>query len=279
MTDTSKQGRVQRGGRTIEWGHAAQDYAANRAPFPDLLVDLLAPLAVGAPGQHLVDVGTGVGTPALQFARRGVRVTGVEPAEAMLAMATNRAAQEGLDFTDVVGTAEATTLHAGVADAVTSGQAWHWFDQKAALREFRRILRPGGRLAICAWDWVVGADPLADATFEVLERRNPKVAADNPLAAGDHGAGWRAATQAGGLTVVAHLLVRTSATYTPDTWRGRLRASTWGTTTLPPDEAAELDRELAQVLADAPPSFEVPHDLEVLVSSSPGPVPPARHDA
>lgn len=267
----SGQGRVQRGGRTIEWDHAAEDYAANRAPFPDLLVDLLAPLGVGVAGQHLVDVGTGVGTPALQFARRGVTVTGVEPAEAMLAMATRRAAEEGLDFTPVVGTAEVTGLGDGVADAMTTGQAWHWFDQPVAAREFRRVLRPGGRLAVCSWDWIVGADPLVERTFDVLRTHNPDVVADNALETGDHRPGWRATLVEAGLQPVADFEVRLDAAYTPDTWRGRLRASTWGSATLDSAALARYDAALQEVLLDAPAIFKVPHVLLVQVVESPGP--------
>lgn len=265
------EGRTSRAGRVIEWDHAARDYADNRAPFPDVLVDLLAPLGVGAPGQHLVDVGTGVGTPALQFARRGVRVTGVEPAEAMLAEATRRATAEGLPFTPVVGTAEATGLPDAVADAVTAGQAWHWFDHAAAAAEFRRVLRPGGRLAVCSWDWVVGADDLVDATFDVLRRHNPDVVAANPLEAGDHRPHWLAALGAAGLRPVADLLLRTDATYSPTTWRGRLRASTWVRATLDEAAVAAVDADLAAVLADAPPRLAVPHHLVVAVVESPGP--------
>ncbi len=271
MAGTARPGRVERGGRTIEWDDAAADYAANRAPFPDAIVDLLRPVGIGREGEHLVDVGTGVGTPALQFARRGTHVTGVEPAEAMLAFADRRAREEGLAFTPVVATAEATTLPDGCADSACSGQSWHWYDQPAALREFRRILRPGGRYAICSWDWIVGADPLVDATFEVLRRHNPDVAADNPLRVGEHFDSWLPVVEAGGLEVVGRLRVLLPAHYTPDTWRGRLRASTWGAATLAPDALAACDADLATVLADAPPRFDVPHHLEVLVAESPGP--------
>ena len=49
------------------------------------------------------------------------------------------------------GTAEAMPLPDDSADAVTVGQAFHWFDGPAALAEIERVLRPGGALAL-AWN-------------------------------------------------------------------------------------------------------------------------------
>jgi SAM-dependent methyltransferase len=46
------------------------------------------------------------------------------------------------------GQAEATGLPDTCADAVLSAQAFHWFDAPAALREFKRILKPGGWVVI-----------------------------------------------------------------------------------------------------------------------------------
>jgi SAM-dependent methyltransferase len=46
------------------------------------------------------------------------------------------------------GTAEAIPLPDESADAVTVGQAFHWFDGPAALAEIERVLRPGGALAL-----------------------------------------------------------------------------------------------------------------------------------
>jgi SAM-dependent methyltransferase len=49
------------------------------------------------------------------------------------------------------GTAEAMPLADDSADAVTVGQAFHWFDGPKALAEIERVLRPGGALAL-AWN-------------------------------------------------------------------------------------------------------------------------------
>src|SRR4029453_320766 len=62
------------------------------------------------------------------------------------------------DVTAVPGTAEAIPLGDGEADAVVVGNAFHHFDAQDAFAEIRRVLRPGGALALF-WD---GTDEPAD---------------------------------------------------------------------------------------------------------------------
>lgn len=51
-------------------------------------------------------------------------------------------------FTSIGGTAEATTLPTASVDGVVVAQAFHWFDGPKAIAEFRRILKPGGFIAL-----------------------------------------------------------------------------------------------------------------------------------
>ncbi len=52
------------------------------------------------------------------------------------------------DIAALDGTAEAIPLGDAAMDAVTVAQAFHWFDFERALAEIRRVLKPGGGLAI-----------------------------------------------------------------------------------------------------------------------------------
>jgi SAM-dependent methyltransferase len=84
-------------------------------------------------------------------------------AEKLLAGAVN--------FTSQPGTAEATGLPDASVDLVTAAQAFHWFVVPACRREFARILRPGGLVAL-VWN-----ERLADATpflagYEALLKRH-----------------------------------------------------------------------------------------------------------
>jgi ubiquinone/menaquinone biosynthesis C-methylase UbiE len=51
----------------------------------------------------------------------------------------------------VEGTAEATGLDSASVDMVVVGRAMHWFDPGPSMTEFRRILKPGGWVAVVAF--------------------------------------------------------------------------------------------------------------------------------
>ncbi|MCI0583479.1 MAG: class I SAM-dependent methyltransferase, partial [Chloroflexi bacterium] len=64
------------GGRAIDWGKTAADYAAHRPGPPETFYEKLAALGVGLKGQRILDLGTGTGVLARSFARRGSVVSG-----------------------------------------------------------------------------------------------------------------------------------------------------------------------------------------------------------
>ncbi|MEE6166223.1 MULTISPECIES: class I SAM-dependent methyltransferase [unclassified Mycolicibacterium] len=107
---------------------------------------LATDIAQVSPADHVVDVGCGPGTAARLAARRGARVTGVDPSTAMLRVASvitpKRAA-----ITWSEGTAEALPVADGVASVVWAlATVHHWQDVGAAVAEARRVLTAGGRL-------------------------------------------------------------------------------------------------------------------------------------
>ncbi|MGZ6645839.1 MAG: class I SAM-dependent methyltransferase [Solirubrobacteraceae bacterium] len=93
------------------------------------------------PGRTVVDLAAGSGKLTRPLAALGCEVIAIEPVAEMRA-AIGPAAR-AFD-----GTAEAMPLPDDSADAVTVGQAFHWFDGPRALVEIERVLRPGGALAL-----------------------------------------------------------------------------------------------------------------------------------
>jgi demethylmenaquinone methyltransferase/2-methoxy-6-polyprenyl-1,4-benzoquinol methylase len=99
------------------------------------------------PGMRVLDVGVGTGLTARAAAALvgpGGRIIGVDPCPGMLQSAIVPACVELL-----LGSAESLPLAAGAVDFISVGYALrHVADLSAALREFRRVLKPGGRLCI-----------------------------------------------------------------------------------------------------------------------------------
>jgi ubiquinone/menaquinone biosynthesis C-methylase UbiE len=95
---------------------------------------------------HVVDVGCGPGTAARTAARRGARVTGVDPSASMLRVA--RAVTRGrADITWAEGTAEDLPVPDGSATVVWAlATVHHWRDVTEGLAQAYRALAPGGRL-------------------------------------------------------------------------------------------------------------------------------------
>jgi SAM-dependent methyltransferase len=89
-------------------------------------------------------------------------VLGIEPNAEMREQAAAVAAPETPGPVYLPGRAEATGLADGAVDAVVAAQAFHWFEPDAALREFRRILKPGGCVALM-WNERDESDPLTAA--------------------------------------------------------------------------------------------------------------------
>jgi demethylmenaquinone methyltransferase/2-methoxy-6-polyprenyl-1,4-benzoquinol methylase len=101
--------------------------------------------AVVRPGDRVLDVCCGTGDLALADRRAGGRVTGVDFSEPMLARA--RAKSREIDW--VRADALALPFPAASFDAVTVGfGVRHFDDLERGLRELRRVLVPGGRLAV-----------------------------------------------------------------------------------------------------------------------------------
>ena len=156
---------------TRRFSDRASDYTRGRPAYPEALVDAIVEAArLGPPpGGVVADVGSGTGVSSEPFLRRGYTVHAVEPNAAM-----RRAAEEALGgypgFVSVDGSAEATTLPDASVDLVTVAQAFHWFDQGATRREFARVLRPGGAVALF-WNWRwLGGTPFMDAYEALLHR-------------------------------------------------------------------------------------------------------------
>ena len=120
-----------------------EDYVKYRPSYPTAAIDkilenLTLPITAA-------DIGAGTGISSRLLATRGVKVIAIEPNEGMrnAGIRDNTSSVEWKN-----GTAENTNLPDASVDLVTCFQAFHWFIPEPTLAEFRRILKPKGKLAV-----------------------------------------------------------------------------------------------------------------------------------
>ncbi|HEX4125092.1 MAG TPA: ubiquinone/menaquinone biosynthesis methyltransferase, partial [Tepidisphaeraceae bacterium] len=119
-------------------------------------------LARVEPSDVILDVACGTGDVSLKFFRAlhkqtaspAGRVIGLDFTYAMLPLAREKAKYRGADITWINGDAQALPLPDSSVDVLSiSFGIRNVVDTAAALAEFRRVLRPGGRLVILEFWW------------------------------------------------------------------------------------------------------------------------------
>ncbi len=232
-------------GREIDWGRTSGDYARFRPGYPPSFFDRLAALGVGVSGQRILDLGTGTGVLAREFARRGSIVTGVDVSAEQVGAARALAAHEGLDLRLLAAPAEETGLPSASFDVLSASQCWLYFDRTRMIPEVRRLLAPGGVLVTCHLCWLPGVDAIAAASEALVLRFNPAWS----------GAGYEGKIPPlppwaeGAFDLSAMFWYDERLPFTPETWRGRFRACRGIGAALAAAEVEAFDRAHAERLA------------------------------
>jgi SAM-dependent methyltransferase len=257
----------------VDFGLTARDYGAHRAGFPDSLFNRLAEHGIGLPSQRVVDLGTGTGTLARGFALRGCKVTGIDVAEPLLQEARRLSQRTGIEVDFRFGRAEATGLPASFADLVTAGQCWHWFDSLQAAQEVARILKPDGYLVIAHFDWLPLKGNVVEATERLILQHNPDWAYAGTI--GIHPQ-WLRDLGESGYHNLESFSYDVDVPYTPEDWRGRIRASSGVGASLPPDQVEAFDRDLEEMLNRRFPGevLRIPHRVFTVIACPPLKPPP-----
>ena len=134
--------------KTVErFSDRVENYVKYRPTYPAEILQLFCDEMNLQSDSVVADIGAGTGISAKMFLENGNRVFGVEPNTAM-----QNAAVEFLkgysQFTLVDGTLESTTLDSGAVGFIVAAQAFHWFKHEETRKEFRRILKDKGFVAL-----------------------------------------------------------------------------------------------------------------------------------
>ena len=124
----------------------ASDYVRYRPRYPEALYTYLATLTPGH--ERAWDCGTGNGQAAHALTPHFTHIVATDPSADQLALAVPHAR---IDYR--AEPAEQTTLAPASVDLVTVATAVHWFDFDRFYAEVRRLLKPGGVIAV--WSYLL----------------------------------------------------------------------------------------------------------------------------
>jgi len=231
----------------------ADVYERARPEYPAEAIAWLAQQLDLRAGRTVLDLGAGTGKLTRALVSTGARVIAVEPGEAMLAQL--RRVVPGVEAR--IGAAEAIPLPDGSMDAITVGQAFHWFRHDEAVPELHRVLKAGGAVALI-WNSRDQEHPLQRQVSELIAPfvpyGRPPVGSSVPALA------------TGGLFEPAdRQTFRFAQRLTADQLVERL-ASISFVAAAPADLRAELEAKLRAVAATHGGDVEFPYLTEVYVS-------------
>lgn len=174
-------------------------YDAHRPTAPQKVTELLT-LYRGKDPDLVVDVGCGTGLSTFIWAVNAKRVIGIEPnpdmrskaEEKMKALESDEPGSAAFSFRP--GYSNSLGLADGEADIITCSQAFHWMEPVSTLKEFGRVLAPGGVFGAydCDWPPCIGWEAeqayhkVIAKSIEILKRLEPAEQAVKQLDKAEH---------------------------------------------------------------------------------------------
>jgi SAM-dependent methyltransferase len=164
VTDESARQRL-----ASTFDQAAALYQRARPEYPSELYDHLIEVTGLTAGCRLLEIGCATGKATLPLARRGYRITCLEPGRSLAAEARRTLAR--FDVEVVVSRFEDWDESGENFALVYAATAWHWIDPKVRYEKVARILQPDGFLAIWDAGHVIpyGGDPFFEEIQEIYD--------------------------------------------------------------------------------------------------------------
>ena len=255
-------------GQSVDFGKAASDYSTFRAGFPKAFFDLLLSEGLVAPGQRALDIGTGTGTVARGLASAGLNVVAKDLSLELLEEAWKLDQEAGVSVEYHQGSAEDLREPDESFDVFTAGQCWHWFDRPRAAQEAFRVLKPKGRIIVAHFDWLPLAGSVVEATEHLILKHNPDWALSGGT--GEY-PDWLSDLTDAGFEDLKTRSFDVDQPYSPDAWRGRIRASAGVKASLDAAGIQAFDDELKAVLCEKFPQdpLMVPHKVWFVAGKKP----------
>jgi SAM-dependent methyltransferase len=234
----------------------ADVYERARPEYPPEAVAWIADRLELRAGRTVLDLGAGTGKLTRALVATGAHVIAVEPGEAMLAELVRVVPEAEA----VQGAAENIPLPDASVDAVTVGQAFHWFRHDEALPELHRVLRPQSGISL-VWN---SRDQEAPLQRDVTDLIAPFFPSDRAGRAG--GGSWAQPLAESDLfEALEEWRIPFVQTLDADTFVGRILSISFVAAS-PLEERSRLERRLREIVAANGGTVDFPYVTAVYVS-------------
>ncbi len=218
----------------------AKAYVGGRPGYPPEATIWLRDVVGVNSGKKTLEVGAGTGKFVPMLRQCGGTIIAVEPIAGM----REQLARDFPNLEVLAGSAESIPLPDSSVDAVVCAQAFHWFATAAALREMRRVLKPGGVLGLI-WNGRDESEPWVAALSAITDPWE----GDTPrYKTGE----WRHAFPAPGFQFICERHARNTHVGSPEQVIVERTLSVSFIAALPPEQLEQVERQARVLIARTP---------------------------
>ncbi len=246
-------------GMTIDWGKTSRDYARYRPGPPPSFYSKMRENGIGSEGQNILDLGTGTGVLAREFAKNKALVSALDISSEQIAMASSLAKDENLNINFVTSDANILPFEDNEFDVITANQCFLYFDKEKVIPEIKRLLKKDGLFSTSHFCWMPLIDNIAKKTEELILKHNPN---------------WTAHSYTGEIPkfpiwaqndfeLVGNFVYDEQVPFTWESWCGRIRACRGVGAALSGKEVDAFNNEHMELLKSlVPENFTITHRID-----------------
>ncbi len=248
--------------REFDWGNTSKDYSQYRKGYPKFVWDYLAGIGIGTPNQRILDLGTGTGELARNFAKNGAVVTGVDIASEQIAAAKKMSDSDNVKINFFSESIENCEFESNSFDIVSAGQCWLYFDSGVLLPKLEKWLIPRGKILLMHFNWLPFEDKIAKQTEDLVLKYNPDWKGAH-FKENRNGHTFKCFSDYSLLTFQKFI---EPIPYDYESWRGRIRACRGVAASLPIESVKKFDNELQELLSNiTSEKFNILHEISIHV--------------